>query len=781
MRDLAAQRGQVIAVAITAFLGVALFGGSYDAFQDLNASYALMFQRTSFADVVAVGGDAQSIATETRSLAGVERVTVREVADVPLLIGGRKLLGRVIGAAPGNEPAVDSLVVVSGRGLATARPGEVVAEQHLASTFGLNEGSTVDVLGTTGWRTFRVAGTAASAEYLWPARDRQNILTPPDEFGVVFASAADVALLPAEARHVETLVRFSPAASRDALTTSVRAAALRHGAVDTFTQAEQPSNAALREDINGFGELSLLFPLLFLGAGGLATYVLLSRLVRRQRAQIGLLLANGFAPHEVFAHYLAYGLTATLVGGIPGVIVGTLLGATIAGEYAHELSIPVRVIELHPLTILVGLTFAAVAGTLSALGPALAAARMPPAEAMRPLSSLTHGGDSFIERVLPPARRWPIRWLLVLRGIGRNPRRSASTTVGVALGITLVLVSWGMLDTTEYALDRQFVRIQREDAQVAFAAPVTADQVASLASTSGVAAAEPVAESTVVVRSAGGSYSTRLIALPPATTMRGFLRAGGGETPLPPDGVLLGASMRDRLHLGVGDPVELVIGSAAGSGARSTVAGFVDEPLGTYAYVALPYLGSVLGAPAASVAHGVLLRFSTGADPSAMRERLSAIPEVVAYVDSKALARTARQYMGLFYVFVGIMLALGGVMAFALIFIAMSVNVAERSSEMAILRANGMERGTIARLLTAEGMLLTALGIVPGLLVGYAAAWGFMRSFSSDLFNFDLHVRATTLALTALAALAVALLSLRPALRMVADVDVARVVREISA
>jgi putative ABC transport system permease protein len=53
-----------------------------------------------------------------------------------------------------------------------------------------------------------------------------------------------------------------------------------------------------------------------------------------------------------------------------------------------------------------------------------------------------------------------------------------------------------------------------------------------------------------------------------------------------------------------------------------------------------------------------------------------------------------------------------------------------------------------------------------------------MASFSSDLFNFDLHVRPTTFLFTAVGVLLAALMSQLPILAAVRRIDIARVVRE---
>ena len=735
-----------------------------------------MFARTEFADVVAVGGDSGAIARAAASHDGVAATSVRRVADVPFDVGGHKLLGRVVEGA--DRAAVDRVIVLSGHGAPLA-DDEVLVEQHMASQFGLLEGSSLRILGAQGWIDARVAGVVASAEYLWPARSRQEVFVLPTEFGVVFAGGALLSRLAPEATVSQALVRFTDG-DRARLATQVEQDARANAAASTFTKADQPSNAALHEDISGFGELSLLFPLLFLGAGGLATYVLLARLVRAQRTQIGLLLANGFARRTVFAHYVAFGLAATLAGAVPGVLLGAALGGEITIGYTEELAIPVHLTEAHPLTIVLGLVFAVVAGVLSALAPALDAARLVPAEAMRAFAPPSRGGASLAERFLPPLRGLPTRWRLVLRGIGRNRLRSLSTVLGVVLAITLVLVSWGMLDTTETLLDRQFSQAQRDDAELYYAGTVSAARVADVAAVAGVAAAERIARLDASLRANGRTYGTTLVAFQPGTSMHGFLVPGGGTRSLPAAGVLVGSAVGGKLDVSVGDEIEIVV-AATGATMKERIEGFVDEPMGTFAYVTLPRLASDLGTSPESVANGIAVTFTERADPITMRDRLTASGDVAAYVDAQGVAHVVDRFMGLFYAFVGIMLVLGAIMAFALIFTTMMVNVSERTAEIATLRANGMTWGGISRLLASENLLLTVLGLVPGLGLGYVAAWSFMRTFSSDLFRFDLAIRPTTFLFITLAIVAVALLSQVPALRAVRSIDVASEIRTLSA
>jgi putative ABC transport system permease protein len=643
----------------------------------------------------------------------------------------------------------------------------------MADHFGLRPGDSLAISEAEGWTVLAVRGVVASAEYIWPARSRQEVLTLPDEFGVIFAPQALVDSLPSQALTSQVLITYDgPADDRD-LTAALVAHARDAGATDAFTQEDQPSNATLREDIDGFGELSLLFPLMFLTAAGLATFVLLSRLVLAQRPQVGLLLAVGFGRRRVFGHFLSYGLAIGLAGSVLGALLGLALAGIITRVYTGVIAIPVTVIELRPLTVVEGVGFGLVAGAIASIVPALRASRLSPAAAMSGQVSAGRGHLSLAERLVPPLRRMPARWKMVVRGIGRSPVRSVSTVVGVMIAVTLVLVSWSMIDTVQVLLDRQFEQAEQQDAVVHLPAGASSDQLAALAAVDGVTDVEPLLQLPVTIDHQGQRYSTSLVAFPARTAMHRFL-TDAGERALPGNGILVGKALRDRIGVAVGDQVTLLVDGAE---ATTSVVGFVDEPLGTYAYASLDVATSLLGTDAAAP-QAANLRFAPGADRTAVLGRIEALDGVATAIDARALARAADSLMGLFYAFVGAMLVLGAVMAFALLFNLMSANISERITELASLRASGMTGGELARVITGESVLLTLAGIIPGLVVGYVGAAEFMASFSSDLFSFELAVRPTTFLFTAAGVLAAALISQAPILRAVRRINIARVVRE---
>lgn len=785
-RDLGRNKAQFIAIAITIFLGITLFGGSFDAYQSLEASYEKMYGDLHFADLWVTGGDTAAFSDAAQQTAGVAAVETRHQADVGIRpVPDRSLYGRVVGIPVGEQPAVNRLMILEGSYLTS--PGGVLVDHHLASHHGIQVGDTVEVIDSSGtWQPLTVEGIVASAEYIWVAPSRQVLLATPDEFGVFFVADDTVVSLAGGSAVSQAMVEYADGADSDALTSDLTDSALGLGASDSYDQLDQPSNSALQQDVKGFGDLAFMFPMLFLTAAGLGAWVMLTRLVMTQLPVIGTLMAAGMSRGKVFRHYLSYGVFVGLTGAIPGVIAGALMAWTIAGIYTSAIDVPVTEVVVDPITILQGLLFGLVAGLISAALPAWRAIKRSPAEALRGSQPTGVAKPTLAERIIPPLRRLPTERALVLRNVFRNRRRTFTTMLGVVLALVLILVSWGMIDTVQVLLDKQFNEVELSDARAVLVAPADPTTIQAIEAVDGVEAVEPVASIPVVLEAAGERYATTLQAFPTNTTMHGFL-GPDGPVGLSADGLLVGSAVESLLDVNSGDQVTVKVPSLDLS-VEWPIDGFVEEPMGTPAFVSYERLGAIAGGIASSIPldqladsgieFGAAIRLDEGVSFEAVRSSVEAVPGVVAVTSTRSIETMIDSIMGFFYVFVGVMLVFGGLLAFGIIFNTMSVNLAERQVEVATMKAAGVTDRRIARLITAENVIVTLVAIVPGLILGYLTASEFMAAYESDQFSFALAVRWTTFAISALFILVVTLLSQRPGLKAIRRLDIATIVRE---
>jgi putative ABC transport system permease protein len=365
---------------------------------------------------------------------------------------------------------------------------------------------------------------------------------------------------------------------------------------------------------------------------------------------------------------------------------------------------------------------------------------------------------------------------MMLRGILRNRRRTTLTVLGVALSVALVMVFAGLRDTVTTVIDRQFTTIQLEDAEVHVAPAAASTVLERLRQDSRVAAAEPFRRYDVTLRGPRGSYQTLLTAVDRNTVMHRFVGTDGHTLRLPADGILLGVGTRGQLGAEVGDRVSVTV-FPGGRRLTERVAGFVDEPLNPVAYIALDHLPRAV---ATAGTGGILVRLAPGQDTAGTARSLAALPGVLAYLSTSSAEQTIQEAFSLYSALVTLMLVFAAVMAAALLYNAMSANVAERGVELGTLQAAGMTQGMLGRLVAAENLLLAVLGIPLGLLAGTWAARWFMSSYETQGYRWTVTMQPTTPLVVALGVLLAAVAAQWPAFRTLRRMDLARIVRERS-
>ena len=783
-RDMRRQRWQFLAVGVTVVIGVMMFAATYDSYLNLTASYQETYDRLSFADTTITGGE-DDLAETLSAVPGVQTVTVRHTADLPITIGDDTLRGRMVGTPTTGQPDVDKIDIQTGEYLSADGEYEAIAEVHVARTFDLQIGDTFTVVVGPG-QDLTLVGTAASAEYIWPAASTQEIFPDPKQFGVFFVDEDLVSQLPPSVSVRETLVLYDDDAVTEDVDALVHDAATDAGATSILTQADHPSNSTLQLDVEGFGEMAVAFPILFLTAAGMAIYVLLTRIVFAQRSVIGTLRASGMGARELRRHYLSFGLWIGTVGAIVGVLLGAVSGALMTEMYTGFLDIPDTVIIIRPLTIIAGLLYGVIAGAVSALVPARAAYKIEPAEAMRGAAPMMSGGKSLLERAIPPLSKLSVRARMTLRGMGRSKRRSLSTVLGVVLALILILASGGMIDSIVNMVQKQFEVVTVQDASVIASEPVSVDLFDEVDATAGVTQAELAANFSASIATNGETLATTLQGFEPGTRMHGWTNASES---LPSSGMLAGGGIVDKLGVAVGDRLTIDLPTHDVS-IELEIVELVDEPLGIPLYAQYDVITEALRTagvddPDALMAEPtvttVMTLFDPAVDRAATINALEDVDGVLAVQDARSLYSTVQQFLGLFYAFTGIMLLFGAVMAFSLMFNTISVNIAERSTEFATLKASGMSDRTIGWMIVGENLFLTLLGIVPGVILGVWSASLFMGLFSNDSFNMSLMMSPWTVVIAAASMIAVALLSLIPGVRSVKRLDIGAVVRERAA
>ncbi len=135
-------------------------------------------------------------------------------------------------------------------------------------------------------------------------------------------------------------------------------------------EAEAKADEALTALLLGLGGVALL-----VGGIGIANVMVIAVLERR--TEIGLRRALGATRRHVRAQFVVEAVSLAALGGVAGIVIGSVVTAAYAANRGWTLAVPVPALAGG---VLVALAVGAVAG----LYPAARAARLAPAEAVRP-------------------------------------------------------------------------------------------------------------------------------------------------------------------------------------------------------------------------------------------------------------------------------------------------------------------------------------------------------------------------------------------------------------
>lgn len=778
LRDLRAMRGLVGAIALIVFVGVMVLGGTVGTVQNLRATYDYSFRRLALADLWFIVRDpvTSSMLQKVRRVPGVQVATDRVSADLPVELdhggAGERAVGHVM-ILPGHErpthPVLNDYVLTAGHEPAPERD-QVLLEQKFAQAHNLQPGTELSLRGLFSSKQVRVSGLFTSPEFIvvisgrgLRQQDYAGILAPEsvvDQFLRINASTSN-----------ELMVQVAETADRDKVRGLIEQAITTPDVITTQTRDAQPSYMFIQLQLSGLQQLAYFFPILFLVVAVLATYILLGRVVREQRRQIGMLRALGVAAGDIQRHYLLFALFIGILGVAPGALGALYLSDVLTQAFIQLNSAPFVVTQLPWQVTLIGVVLNLLSIGLAAWGPARQAASVPPMEALRGTTSAGRQPPLWLQS-LPGWPRWPADWKLPVRNLFRQRRRTLGTAVGIIFAEILVLISATYFDSVSDVLNFEFQKMDRYDVKVGFTQPRSQETIPSRFALPEITAIAPIVEIPVRVEHGAKTYSTMIVGLPP-TDLYELYDLDERPLQVTTAGGLLGSGLQKVLALSPGESVKLV--TTVGD-ANLPVAAFIYQPHGSFIFMPLDQLYQLFTFPR-HYATSALVRVAPGTSARVV-EALKARDDI-AFVQTVADDRASiEDQLTLFNIVVAIMAVFGAVLALAILFNTIMVNVLERRKELATMRLVGIRQSEVVRMMTLETGIGGLLGVLPGIAIGYQLATIFFTQFGGERITMLVKLSPQLYGSVVVASLLALLLAQWPGLRYIHHLNLAQVTKE---
>ena len=784
LRGLAARRLRTCLTALAIVLGVAMVSAAFTLTDTMrgaadslsSAAYdgtdGVVTAKTAFA----IGTDDWSLSRPTVDAALLSKV--RSVPDVAVATGDisdeAKIVGRdgkTVGDGPYFGAGYDASVPGAQRttpfrlesGRFATGPGEVVLDAGMAEDQHLSLGSSARIAAGGSTQSYRVVGIAKFG----------TVKSLGTATFAVFDLETAQKLFHKEGRYDGILV-----AGRDGVPgAQVRrdVAAAVGGGVQVQTAAAQD-----RFTLDGLKQFITIIRVALLVFGGVAILVgaftifnALSITIAQRTRELGLLRMVGAGRRQVLGSVLLEALTIGLLASLAGLAAGFGIAKGLNALFVSlGLDLPEAGMVFASRTVVVSLLVGTLVTLVAGLLPAWRATRVAPVEALR-------DADPSLRRLHLPGRA--VRALagligrpaqavgasagmLARRNAMRHPGRTLGTAAALMIGVMLVtlvsVVAAGLRDSTSGSLER---RINADYVLTGSDgwSPTEAAVAKSVGSAPGVTAISSLRQDRALAL--GGKENVN--AIDPATAGRVFsfdITSGPADaaSSLPSDGALVDQGWAKEHGLGIGD--RFSIRSISGKIVALRVVAIEDSPILDPLGLGPITISRAAFDPAFEAHRDYLTLVSTGAgfDP---RAAIAAHPDgklqtKASYIDQQTTG--IDQLLAIFYV----LLALAVIVSLFGIVNTLVLSTFERTRELGMLRAVGMSRRQVRRMVRHESIITALMGAGLGILAGLGLAAIVTSVFSDEGLTFAIPA-GSLVALTVVAGVAGILAAIAPARR----------------
>jgi putative ABC transport system permease protein len=670
-------------------------------------------------------------------------------------------------------------------GRSPAKDTEIVVDKNSAKKGNLHVGDVVTVLTPKPPAKYMIVGLAkfgsanslaGASATLFTMPEAQRLANSVGQFGEISAAAV-------------------PGVAQAQLQHNIQSYLASHGntqfEVLTGKQITKENQDAVQKQLGFFNIALTIFALIALVVGAFIIYNTFSIVVAQRTRELALLRALGASRRQVLTEVISESFVVGVVASAVGVLAGIALAIglkAVMGAIGFDL--PAQGVVVPASAVVVGLAVGTVITVVSAIVPARQAGRVPPIAAMRDVAlerpvnrvlRLLFGGGTMALGIAvmfiglfasvsngiayvglgaalifagafilgPMFSRQaslmigaPVAWLkgisgrLARQNAARNPRRTATTATALVIGVALVgfitVFAASAKASIAHAVDQSF----KSDYIIQTGAfgpgsglsPSLASQIAAL----------PEVQTVTGVRlGAAGINNSRvdLAGIDPkaAETLFNMGSAGGSFNDLTPGTIAVSKKKADDNNWKLGDTIPVTFVKTGVQPMRISYI-FTQQGFGNYFISMSTYESSFTE----QLDFLVFAKLKPGVSPEQGRRAIEPLlkPYPTAKLQDNAQYKADQEkQINQFVLLVYVLLLLALITAMIGIANTLVLSIHERTRELGLLRAVGMQRGQLRSTIRWESVIIALLGTVNGLAIGLFFGWSVVKALHDQGFS----------------------------------------------
>ena len=496
------------------------------------------------------------------------------------------------------------------------------------------------------------------------------------------------------------------------------------------------------QDTDSIANIGKVFPVIFFIVAALISLTSMTRMVEEQRTQIGTLKALGYNKLQITSKYVLYASLACIIGSILGMSVGFVLLPKIVWKMYSmmyqigdiQTSFNFEIGSLGFILIVISILGATIYAVIKEL-------IQTPATLMRPKSPKM-GKRVFLEKVTFIWKRLSFSRKVTVRNIFRYKKRFLMTIIGIMGCTALIVTGFGIRDSIRAIMPDQYEKVFNYDLQINLKADLDKkqkqdfinsltndDKIEKLSETymSSISAInENVEENVQIIVPNNNTDFNTLINLTDVKSKNNLS--------LPEDGVLLTDKAAQLLGVEAGDTITLKDTDENETNVKVT--NVVENYVYHYIYMSKSMYENLYGK---SFDSNVILTKDFNLDNETednFVKDLMNMPEVASVTRISTAMNMMNDTMKSLNYVVVILIVSAGLLAFVVLYNLSNVNISERIRELATIKVLGFYDKEVYLYITRETIILTAIGLVLGLVAGYFLDFFILETCEINMLRF---------------------------------------------
>ena len=478
----------------------------------------------------------------------------------------------------------------------------------------------------------------------------------------------------------------------------------------------------LKSGINVVTSVAAVLPFFFIMIVMLMTSNSMARMIAEERNELGTLTSLGYQDNSIITTYLFYVISASGFGAVAGFFVGCgIIPPLIYSNFQYILPPLVILYDMTTFSLILAVTI--ILMTLVTVISCYEELKQRPAQLMRPVPP-KKGQTILLEKIGPVWKHLSFTWKVTMRNMFRYKKRAFMTIIGVAGCTSLLLAGFGLRDSMNGVAEKQYGEIFRYDNMI-----ILKDEVKNMGGAlESLLTKEHIEEPLLIKQTAFKSEwkekSLDLFLIVPENEAVFYKyynlksKDTGSGLSLSDSGVIVTRKLAEDLNAGKGGTV--TVKDADNNEYRLTVSEVAENYTSDYIYMSNAMYNKVFGKSPAY--NAVVSRHDT--DEKVLAEHLIESDRVLNVVFTEDIMEKALDSSQRLNSIIILIVVVASLLAIIVLYNLTSINISERTREIATLKVLGFTDGETNGYIYREAFILTLISIGVGLVMGI-----FLHSF----------------------------------------------------